>query len=258
MMGQRAFPSRTASLVWVGLLAAAVVTPMLVAGVRPVGRYNGVVFYDRWDNCYLFSGVYLMYVSEAVKETLRAYRGKSIEIDAQEIRQAMNPGDGLIMKLAVIGESKEDRSLIDRAPPIRGIELRATVSTVADHVKATVAIGNRNSSEISIDARALGFAVIALDKPFICPGDGTSCAVITRIDATSPNGKNTVDSHRWGWTFQGGDRLPNRLTLRTGEKRTTTVVFDLPKGLYQFVAGYGGGVHSGPCLASNAVPFDVK
>jgi hypothetical protein len=47
-----------------GVLAAVALAPMLVAGIRGPGKYHGVVFYDRWDNCYLFSGVYLMYISE--------------------------------------------------------------------------------------------------------------------------------------------------------------------------------------------------
>lgn len=108
-------------LVWVnpfivGVLAAALIIPILVAGIRGAGKYNGVVFYDRWGNCYLFSGVYLMYISEKVKETLRPYQGRAMEIDAKEVYQPMNPGDGLITKYEVIGESKEDIN----SPPIRG------------------------------------------------------------------------------------------------------------------------------------------
>jgi hypothetical protein len=227
---------------------------MLVAGIRPPGRYNGVVFYDRWDNCYLFSGVYLMYISEAAKETLRPYRGRSIEIDAKEVHQLMNPGDGLIQKLTVIGDSKENRE----TPPIGGVELRATVSKIARHVRATIEIRNNGPASIAIEADALGFAVIAHDKPlFICPSDGTSCAVLTRISATSPDGKTRVGREEVGWRFQGGDRLPLEFTLRSGEVRTTSMIFDIPIGEYQFEAGYGGGVHAGPCVASNAVGFDV-
>src|SRR6266481_7680003 len=87
-------------------LAVALVGPVLVAGIRGTGKYNGVVFYDRWDNCYLFSGIYLMYVSDAVKEALRPYRGESIEIDAKEVYQPMNPGDGLIKKFVFVGRSE--------------------------------------------------------------------------------------------------------------------------------------------------------
>jgi hypothetical protein len=49
------------------------------AGIRGRGKYSGVVVFDRWDGCILFSGVYLMYVSERVKDQLREYDGQAIE-----------------------------------------------------------------------------------------------------------------------------------------------------------------------------------
>jgi hypothetical protein len=188
-------------ILFFGVLAVAAVAPALVAGIRGPGKYNGVVFYDRWDNnCYLFSGVYLMYISDSLKETLRPFRGRSMEIDAKEVHQPMNPGDGLIKEFAVIGESKDN----PRTPSIRGIELRATVSKVAGQMRATIAIRNSGPKDISIDAHALGIAVMAHDKPFfICPSDGTACAVLTRISGASPNGKNTVGRQTWGMEVPG-------------------------------------------------------
>ncbi len=237
-----------------GILAAAAVAPMLLAGIRGPGKYNGVVFYDRWDNCYLFSGVYLMYVSETVKETLRPYSGRSMEIDAKEVLQPMNPGDGLITKFVVLGDSKAN----PRTESVQGVLLSAIVSSTDGHVRATVEIRNTGPEDISIGADALGFAVIAHDKPFfLCPGDGTSCAVITRVSANTPDGKNMVDRETWEWRVDTSGRLPRTFMLRPGEERATSVFFDLPKGAYQFLAGYGGGVHAGPCTASNAVAFDV-
>jgi hypothetical protein len=73
------------------------------AGIRAPGKYSGVVFYDRWGGCILFSGIYLMYISEDVKDTLRSYEGKAIEINAREVIQPINPGDGLIKELEVVG-----------------------------------------------------------------------------------------------------------------------------------------------------------
>lgn len=257
-MLQHGFRSRTANLFWAAILATAAAAPILEAGIRGAGKYNGVVFYDRWDNCYLFSGVYVMYISDSTKQSLRPYRGKSTEIDAKDVYQPMNPGDGVIKKFAVIGESKEDPRPFYRTPPIRGVELRAAVSKVSGRFRAVVEIRNNDSADITIESDALGFAVIAHDKPsFICPSDGTSCAVITRLSASRADGKNRVGSQAWGWAFQDTDRLPNRLMLRPGEVHKTSLTLDLPKGEYQFIAGYGGGVHAGPCAASNAVSFDV-
>src|SRR5579862_6669903 len=149
-----AFRSRKANVFFVGLLAVSGVAPMLLAGIRPAGKYNGVVLYDRWNNCYLFSGVYLMYVSDFVKEALRPFNGRSMEIDAKEVAQPMNPGDGLITKFVVVGESREN----NRTPPISGIELRAAVSMSLGHVNARIEIRDIGPMDISIDPDALGVA----------------------------------------------------------------------------------------------------
>jgi hypothetical protein len=37
------------------------------AGIRGPGKYSGVVVFDRWETCYIYSGVYLMY-AKAVSE----------------------------------------------------------------------------------------------------------------------------------------------------------------------------------------------
>ena len=44
------------------------------AGIRGTGKYSGVVIFDHWDTCLLLSGVYITYVSTAVKEQLRPYK----------------------------------------------------------------------------------------------------------------------------------------------------------------------------------------
>ena len=259
MMARPRFRSCTSAVLCASFLVAAS-APILIAGIRGPGKYNGVVFFDRWNNGYLFSGVYLMYISDAVKETLRPYEGTSMEIDAKEVDQPMNPGDGLIKKFDVIGESKEDtQQHVNQAPSIRGIHLRAMVSGASRRPSAVVEIRNDSSSAVPIESDALGFAVIAHDKPyFICPSDGTSCAVITRLSAASSDGENRIDSQSWGWAFDGANRLPSRFTLRPGEVRATSMALNLPVGAYQFIAGYGGGVHAGPCAASNAVSFDIS
>ena len=197
-----------------------------------------------------------MYISDAVKGQLRAYRGKSLEIDAKQVHQPINPGDGLITKFEVVGPSTEaTRSA--RTPPVRGLDLRSTVRRDSGRWRAEVEIRNNSTVPILIEAGALGFAVIGREKPpFICPSDGTSCAVITRISANSSDGANSIGSRSWGWSFD--HRLPERFTLQPGEERAMAVFLDLRTGSYEFIAGYGGGVHAGPCAASNAVPFNVN
>src|SRR5215469_3796731 len=84
-------------------------TTAAIGGIRGPGKYSGVVIFDRWGGCILFSGVYLMYVSDSVKDQLREYEGQAIEIDALEVNQPTNPGDGLIRHLKILGpaESKQ-------------------------------------------------------------------------------------------------------------------------------------------------------
>jgi len=231
-----------------------------MAGIRGAGKYNGVVFYDRWDNCYLFSGVYLMYIADTMKEVLRPFQGKSMEIDAKEVRQPMNPGDGVIERLEVIGESRPDSGPII-TPDIRGVALTAALSApTPGYLRALVEIRNEGSALLQIQSDSLGFAVLAYgpsNPMLICPTAGTSCAVITRVSATSPSGGKIVGSQTWSWAFDEADRLPDRFTLSPGERRTLSVYFDLQAGQYQFIAGYGGGVHAGPAASSNAVSFVV-
>ena len=253
------FRSCTATVLSVGLVDVAA-SSVLMAGIRGPGAYNGVVFYDRWDNRYSFSGVYRMYIADTAKEALRPYRGKSMEIDFEEVHQPMNSGDGLIKRLDVIGESKCDPRPIHRTPLIREVGLKAVVSRESSgRFKAAVEIRNNSSSTVPIESGALGFALLVHDEPSVfCPSDGTSCAVSTRISATSADGENRFGSQTWGWAFDASRRLPDRFALRPGEMRTTSVFLSLKKGDDEFIAGYGGGVHAGPSAASNTVSFDVR
>ena len=73
------------------------------AGIRSTGKYCGVAVFDRWDGCTLYSGAYVMYVSEKTKEGLRKYAGQAVAIDAKEVDQPHNPGDGLIGKFEYLG-----------------------------------------------------------------------------------------------------------------------------------------------------------
>ena len=65
-------------------------------GERGPGKYCGVVIFDRWGGCTLYSGIYVMYVSEKVKNGLRPFAGRAVQIDAKKVNQPENPGDGLI------------------------------------------------------------------------------------------------------------------------------------------------------------------
>ena len=77
------------------------------AGIRSPGKYCGTVIYDRWDGCILYSGIYVTYVSREVKDDLRAYEGRAVEVEALKVFQPINPGDARIDKLKYLGDAPE-------------------------------------------------------------------------------------------------------------------------------------------------------
>ncbi len=77
------------------------------AGIRGPGKYCGVVVFDRWDTCFPLSGPYITYVSDSVKNDLRPYKGKAMQVDASNVFQAENPGDALIRKYELIGPAPD-------------------------------------------------------------------------------------------------------------------------------------------------------
>jgi hypothetical protein len=106
-------PSRTANTmrpltaIAVCVALCSLLTPVHAA-FRGPGKYSGIVIFDRWDTCFLLSGPYITYISEAVKEELRPYAGQAIQIDVTEILQLMNPGDGLIKSYVILGQAPDD------------------------------------------------------------------------------------------------------------------------------------------------------
>jgi len=100
-------------------------------------------------------------------------------------------------------------------------------------------------------------------RPWSVP-DGPSFALITRqsfvIGDSEPRWawKGAWASKPYGWTIGKENALPRKFTLGAGEKKLIHVQFDLADGQYDFLCGYGGGVHASRCLASNLSAFDVK
>lgn len=57
--------------------------------------------------------------------------------------------------------------------------------------------------------------------------------------------------------FDVEEKLPDSIELKPQETRSIALSFHLPQGEYDFLCGYGGGVHESRCLASNRVSFDI-
>jgi hypothetical protein len=244
--------SQSRSLVAVCVGLSLFLAPFTNAGLRAPGKYCGTVIFDRWDGCALYSGIYIMYVSEAVKGKLRHHASKSIQIDAKVVEQPINPGDGLIKDLVYLRPAPPTQNWVQ----LEGLSLRvAPAFTHGERPRFTITLQNTGPKEVVVFSSE--FAPTLLMKkagkhPRWGPADGPSVAVITRQSFRVGDGPRISGR---GWSIDAG--LPHKFILQPQEKRVVTISFDLPEGQYDFLAGYGGGVHGGKGLASNLVAFDV-
>jgi len=257
------------------LLACYVAGAPALAGARSEGKYCGVVLFDRWDACYLYSGVYLMYISEKVKEGLRPYAGQAVQIDATDVYQPSSLGDGLIRAYKVLGPAPDAKEWWKA--PVNGLAMRVAMRVVEGKPEFRTTVANEGKFVVKLLAEALAPTLLVrvpvpMPESQCYPWDGPSRAVITRYEMDIPN---WVAQHRpsatpleWpiiGWLSQEescygrvtSGPVPSTVPLVPGQMMVFTLLFSLPPGEYEFLCGYGGGVHESKCVASNLVPFDV-
>jgi hypothetical protein len=237
------------------------------AGIRGPGKYAGIVIFDRWDTCYLYSGIYLMYVSEKTKEGLRKYEGQSILLDAKEVFQPMNPGDGLIGKFQFL-------KVLSIENPANQIDLSFTVQPQFQNgsSKFVLEIENRSSVIARVSTGAIALTLFGIKRQHMfSPSDGKSDAWLTRqplkfpsfVEDIVPVSQRSTKTHRVmqkdgeEYYFNVDEKLPDLIDVRPREKKSIALSFHLPKGEYDFLCGYGGGVHEARGLASNRISFDV-
>lgn len=228
------------------------------AGERTPGKYSGVVVFDRWGGCILYSGVYVMYVSEQTKEKLRGHAGASVQIDAKKVSQPVNPGDGLITDLAFL---KAPPPAARNGASVSGLTLRATPDFKnGEPPSVVIALSNTGTQEVKVFGSELAPTLLMkAAKPGVA--DGPSFALVTRQAFVSGGseprtaGSGLTKTGRYSWKTD--EAVPVTFALKPGEERRVRITFDLPAGEYDFLAGYGGGVHECEGLASDLVAFDV-
>lgn len=229
------------------------------AGLRGPGKYDGVVIFDRWGGCFLFSGVYLMYISEDVKDELKQYEGQAVEIEALEVFQPINPGDGLIRRLRVLGPAEAKQ----RGYTVQGAKLESQPVTVnASGVTLSLTITNEGRATARILSSKIGFALLSKKIQGVStPSDGPSMAVITRTDLSLGKGTFQLGTagkiYSYSYSIADDLKLPESFELAPHQSRSTRITFQLPAGHYQFLAGYGGGVHESGSIVSNPVSIDL-
>lgn len=231
-------------------------------GIRGPGTYCGVVVFDRWDTCFLLSGHFIMYVSESVKNVLRSYKGHAVQVDAFEVFQPINPGDGLIRAYKVIGPAPDTH----KRAKLDGLELVAESAFDAQGTPSfRIKIRNASNEAVKIVRPEIGPTLLTRKPdcefgPF-GPSDGDSVAVITRVSPSNSPGQTwcKVGSSNFsvGFAIDPQTQLLERFELLPQQSVSTKIIFQLPPGQYQFLFGYGGGVHEEKSLVSNAISFDV-
>ncbi len=239
-----------------------------ICAIRGPGKYSGVVIFDRWGGCHLYSAAYVMEISEKVKEKLRPFTGQAIQIDVEEVFQPMNPGDGLITKLQVLGPAEEPVKVGFGLPPILdGLSLKATANFGAQGADLLIIqLSNTGDRSRVIDTNALAPTLLAKKQGVECmePSDGPSYAAVTRTNvnfmSSYPAGSSCLlngNGRTVEMSLLSGAALSPQFDLAPGQSIEVPLRFNLSAGEYQFLAGYGGGVHQVRALPSNMVSFDV-
>jgi hypothetical protein len=254
----RRFPLFSRYLILLATLVCGVVGTA-PAGIRGPGKYCGVVIFDRWDTCFLLSGPYITYISEKVKNDLRAYNGKAMQIYASEVFQPENPGDALITKFEIIGLAPDTQ----KWAKLDGLQLNAESDFgPLDRPIFRIEIRNAGNTPVSINSSEIAPVVLGLvPKPLSFPSDGRSAAWITRGDLMHPSSwKSTIGRATYSASYKIDleSRLPERFVLEPNQSKKARITFEISPGQYQFMFGYGGGVHEEKSLVSNFVSFDLS
>jgi hypothetical protein len=251
------------------LLIACVLALPVFGAIRSPGKYNGVVIFDRWGGSHLYSGAYVMEISESVKDLLRPYANQPVLVDAKEVFQPMNPGDGLIQKLEVLGPSVETTSSKFGKPPLlEDLNLKVVANfSAASGPELIIELRNTGTVKRSIDMQALGPTLFTKKQGPECfsPSDGPSFVAVTRtnidfmeqypaVGGCLVNGKGTT-IRMW---LPPGVAVPRTFDLEPNQSIEVPLQFELSEGEYEFLAGYGGGVHEARTLVSNRVAFNVN
>ena len=238
------------------------------AGIRGPGKYAGIVLFDRWDTCYLYSGIYLMYISENIKEALRKYEGQSILLEAKDVYQPVNPGDGTIRKFKVL----KILSAGNQTPANTALRFTAKPQFQSGSSRFVIEIENTGRVNTHVSTGALAITLLGIKRQsMLSPSDGKSDAWLTRqplkfpsfVEDLIPTSERSTKTHpimrKDGeeYYFNVEERLPDSIELMPQEKRSIGLSFHLPNGEYDFLCGYAGGVHESRGLVSNRVSFDI-
>jgi hypothetical protein len=241
-----------------------------LAGIRGPGKYSGVVVFDRWDTCYIYDGVFLMYVAEKEKGRLRKYEGRHVEVYAKEVVQPMNPGDGRITKFDLLSSSGQ------RPHAARRKDLWITAEPLFEpgrKPRFALAVENRGGADVKVSQSSITPTLLGEKDEYddFSPSDGKSEARITRcgldnakdfyeersVTSTKPDGQKTTLTKRYAFEVEDGGGLPAELLVPAGQTLRVVVALEVPPGIYDFLFGCDIGIRENRRVVSNVVSFQV-
>ncbi|HEX8119330.1 MAG TPA: hypothetical protein VF521_18780 [Pyrinomonadaceae bacterium] len=253
------------SLALLVLLAAAA-----HAGIRGPGKYRGVVIFDRWDTCYIYDGVYLMYVAETEKERLRRFEGQHVEVYAKKVVQPMNPGDARIIEFELLSSSAP------KPPGARFKNLTVTAEPLFEaglKPRFALVVRNRGRDDVRVKQFLISPTLLGEkdEADIFSPSDGKSEARITRcgldsakrfyrergVEVTGADGRKTMVTRRYSFAVEDDRSLPDELLIPAGQSLRVVVSLDVPPGAYDFLFGCDVGILENRQIASNVVSFEV-
>jgi hypothetical protein len=229
------------------------------AKIRGPGKYCGVVVFDRWDSCALVKGSDVTYISKRVKNELRPFKGKAIEIDASDVSQPINPGEALVLKYTIIGSIFPHHQSTGPA----GLEL-AVESHFGPRNKPTflIKIRNKGVERIEINIHDVGPVVFGagMKGPFGASDDESEAKISDGNLVFLSSMKTNWDGVRtWAsYKIEPKSRPRENLQLEPGQSFSTSITLNLSAGKYQFMFGYGDEMCQESCLVSNAISFDIS
>lgn len=247
------------------MLAILALTSSISQAARPPssGKYTGVAIFDRWGGCTLYSGVDVMYVSERVKQKLLPYKNKPIRVDATEISQSSQFGDGLIKKVVYRGPASI-------YPDWSGDGLRLKTFPAfknGDKPSIVIEVINTGLKDLRLDSAKLAPTLLTKTgyiNPLYRPTDGPSFALITGQGfAAFGNDKPVVRrsgvayGRPYSWRIEKSQLPPAHFTLKPHQKKRIKIMLDVPRGEYDFLCGYNNGLPDSQVTASNLTAFDV-
>lgn len=241
-----------------------------LAGIRGPGKYSGAVVFDRWDTCYIYDGVWLMYVAEKEKGRLREYEGRHVEVYAKEVVQPANPGDGRIMEF----------DLLSASGPETGTPRHKALSITAEPLfepgrrpRFALAVENRGGEDLKVRQASITPTLLGEKDEFddFSPSDGKSEARITRcgldlaklfrkersVTFTKPGGQEATLTKRYAFEVEDAQSLPEDILIPAGRTARVVIALEVPPGTYDFLFGCDIGILESRRIASNIVSFQA-